>query len=72
MHYKYYYYSREQLFERPVVTIAREALLMAMIMSALCKHTQAYIGGFIGNKRGQIRMYNLDVICGKIATPLDV
>ena len=45
MHYKYYY-SREQLLanaenanQRYMVTIACEALLMIMVMSALCKHT---------------------------------
>ena len=45
MHYQYYYYSREQLLaneknaiQRHLVTIACEALLMAMIMSVLCKH----------------------------------
>ena len=56
MHYKYYYYSRDQLLasektviQRPLVTIACEALLMVMMMSALCKHTHKHTGMFEGS-----------------------
>ena len=54
MYYKYYY-SREQLLanekyaiHRHLVTIACEALLMAMMMSALCKHTHKHTDIFEG------------------------
>ena len=47
MHYKYYYYSREELLakeenanQRHLVTIACDALLMTTVMSAICKHIQ--------------------------------
>ena len=48
MHYKYIYYSREQLLakknaiHRHVVAIACEALLMEMMMSVLCKDTHKH------------------------------
>ena len=35
--------------QRHLVTIACEALLMAMMMSALCKHTHKHIGMFEGS-----------------------
>ena len=47
MHYKYYYYSREELLasdenaiQRHLVTIACEALLMTKVMSAIFKYIQ--------------------------------
>ena len=47
MHYKYYYYSREELLgneehanQRHLVAIACEALLMTMVMSSICNHIQ--------------------------------
>ena len=53
MHYKYYYYSREQplaneknAIQRYLVTIACEALLMEMMTSAIYKHTHKQTGMF--------------------------
>ena len=45
---------------------------MAMMMSPLCKHTQAYrcVWGFIWNKTGNIAMSNLDVCCEKKHHPI--
>ena len=56
MYYKYYYYSRDQLLanekiaiQRHLVTIAFKALLMTMMMPALCKHTRKHTGMFEGS-----------------------
>ena len=74
MHYHYYYYEQllaneKNAIQRHLLTIACEVLLMAMMMSALCKYTYIYfehnnnyyVRGFIGNKIGNIEMSNLDV-----------